>query len=54
MTGESSAGKKKLERLLTLGSGPRSHIRHFVVPDRHVMPGALCAVHRLNISTGHE
>ena len=49
MTGQSSAGKKKLKRLLTLGSGPRSHVKHFVVPERHATSGALCAVCRLNL-----
>lgn len=54
MTGDSSAGKKKLKWLLTLGSAPQGHVKHFTVPDRHVSPGALRAVHKSNISTGHE
>jgi hypothetical protein len=44
MTGEGSAGKKKLKRLLTPGSAPRSHVKHYAVPERHVILGALCAV----------
>ena len=53
MTGEHSSGKKKLKRLLTLGTAPRSHVKHYVVPERHAILGALCAIHRLT-STAYK
>jgi hypothetical protein len=44
MTGEAAGGKKKLKKLLTLGTTSRSHVKHFVVPERCAVGGA-CAEH---------